>query len=49
MDKMSDNEKLKKKSYLNALLTASDPESGEKLTHRETLVLSTGLMYPPKI
>ena len=35
------------KTFINALLTASDPDTGAKLTTSETIFSSTGFMYFP--
>jgi cytochrome P450 len=44
IEKTLSNQKSGQKSVLTALLRASDPESGAKLTLPETIALSTGFM-----
>ena len=41
-----EKEKIPTRSYLEALLDASDPETGEKLSTSDTSRLATGFMYP---
>ena len=48
MEKMTENKAPSQKkaaSYLDALLSAADPQTGEKLSRRETVRMAAGFMY----
>jgi hypothetical protein len=48
MEKMTENKGVSQKkaaSYLDALLSAADPETGEKLSRRETVRMAAAFMY----